>query len=323
MYVPSTMRYALRLYSQLSDPRRLGHTVDAGRNEQEYEVKMDRRAEVVIIAEETLAAFERGYYTNADGARVDVAAPLAACLDATQESDPDELARIRDRVLARQGSAATAFAITPETTLEGSARLVASGRYQRIGVLNFASARHPGGGFLSGSLAQEESLARSSGLYLSLLKCPEYYAFHRAQDTSLYSDRTIYSPSCPIVRDDAGNWLTQPYVVDFITSAAPNAGAVMRNEPANRARIAPTLAERASKVLALAAHRECDALTLGAWGCGAFGNDPVMVARVFYDLLRPDGPYGRSFQHVLFAIFTTKRERTNYNAFTERFASLI
>jgi uncharacterized protein (TIGR02452 family) len=286
-------------------------------------LKMDRRAQVVIIAEETLAAFERGYYTNADGARVDVAAPLTACLDATREYDPDELARLRDQVLARQESAATTFAITPETTLEGSARLVASGRYQRIGVLNFASARHPGGGFLTGALAQEESLARSSGLYLSLLKCPEYYVFHRAQDTSLYSDRMIYSPACPVIRDDEGHWLPGPFAVDFITSAAPNAGAVMRNEPRNRARIAPTLAERASKVLALAAHRECDALALGAWGCGAFGNDPVMVARVFYDLLRPDGAYGRSFRHVLFAIFTTKREQANYNAFTKQFASLL
>jgi uncharacterized protein (TIGR02452 family) len=284
---------------------------------------MDRRAQVVIIAEETLAAFERGYYTNADGARVDVAAPLTACLDATREYDPDELAGIRDQALTRQGSAATTFAITRETTLEGAARLVANRGYQRIGVLNFASARHPGGGFLSGSLAQEESLARSSALYLSLLKCPEYYAFHRAQDTSLYSDRMIYSPSCPVVRDDEGDWLAQPYVVDFITSAAPDVGAVMRNEPDKRAQIAPVLAERASKVLALAAHRKCDALALGAWGCGAFGNDPVMVARVFYDLLRPDGPYGRSFRHVLFAIFTIKREQTNYNAFSERFASLM
>lgn len=277
----------------------------------------------VDIAEETLAAFKLGYYTNADGARVDLAAPLAACLDATQEYDPDELARIRDQVLARQESAATTFAVERETTLQGSARLVASGRYQRIGVLNFASARRPGGGFLGGARAQEESLARSSGLYFSLLKCPTYYAFHRAQDTSLYSDRMIYSPYCPVIRDDEGNWLPRPFAVDFITSAAPNAGAVMRNEPHNRTQIALTLAERASKVLALAAHWGCDALTLGAWGCGVFQNDPAIVASVFHDLLRPDGLYGRYFQHVLFAIYTTTREQTNYYAFVEQFASLL
>ena len=284
---------------------------------------MNRREEVVIIAEETLAAFKRGSYTNADGAHVDVATPLAACLDATREYDPDELARIRDQVLARQGSAATTFALERETTLQGSARLVESGRYQRIAALNFAAARQPGGGFLNGALAQEESLARSSGLYFSLLKHPNFYEFHRVHDTSLYSDRMIYSPACPIIRNDEGHWLPNPFAVDFITSAAPNAEAVERNEPHNRTRIAPVLAERASKVLALAAHRECDALVLGAWGCGAFGNDSVMVARVFYDLLRPDGLYGRYFQHVLFAIYTTQREQINYNSFTKQFASLI
>ncbi len=317
------MRRVLRSRDQLFGLRYLRRIMGMDASRKGMGMKMNRRAEVVVIAQETLAAFERGYYINAGGVRVDLAAPLAACLDATREYDPDELARIRDQAQASPGSATTTFAVTPETTLQGAARLVASGRYQQIGVLNFASARHPGGGFLSGALAQEESLARSSGLYLSLLTCPNYYAFHRAQETTLYSDRMIYSPACPIIRDDEGRWLPQPFVVDFITSAAPNAGAVMRNEPHNRAKIAPTLAERASKVLALAAHRECDALALGAWGCGAFGNDPVMVARVFYDLLRPDGLYGVHFQHVLFAIYTTKREQTNYTAFTEQFASLI
>ena len=183
--------------------------------------------------------------------------------------------------------APTTFSVTPETSLQGAARLTASKTYQRIAVLNFASARKPGGGFLGGAQAQEESLARSSGLYLSLLRCPEFYDFHRSLDTCLYSDRMIYSPRCPVVRDDAGLWLPTPYLVDFITSAAPNAGAIMRNEPHNRARIGPTLRERVGKVLALAAHYQVDALVLGAWGCGVFQNDPQLVAAAFYEWLRP------------------------------------
>jgi uncharacterized protein (TIGR02452 family) len=225
-----------------------------------------------------------------------------------------------EQVVAQPGGSATTFAVANETTLQACARLVASQRYQRIGVLNFASARNPGGGFLRGARAQEESLARSSGLYYSLRQYPQFYEYHRAQDTTLYSDRMIYSPVCPVLRDDEGEWLARPYTVDFITSPAPNAGAVTRNEPHNRGRIAPTLMQRAGKVLALAGRHQCEALVLGAWGCGVFQNDPATVARVFADYLRPDGDFGRRFRHVSFAVYDTSRTRDTIGAFVANFA---
>ncbi|MFN8419489.1 MAG: TIGR02452 family protein [Anaerolineae bacterium] len=144
-------------------------------------------------------------------------------------------------------------------------------------MLNFASAKHPGGGFLGGAKAQEESLARSSGLYPSLLKCPAYYQHNRRRSNALYSDWMIYSPACPIWRRDDGSWLEMPYTVDFITSPAPNAGAVRVNSPADIPQIAPTLVDRSAKVLALAARWRCEALILGAWGCGVFRSDPLRL----------------------------------------------
>src|SRR5690242_2880966 len=174
---------------------------------------MDAKA----IANGTLAALEAGYYTSSDGATVAIRDALAACVSNTRYYEPDDLDAIYHQVIAQPGSSATTFAVVNETTLQASARLVASQRYQRIGVLNFASARNPGGGFLRGARAQEESLARSSGLYYSLRQYPQFYEYHRALDTTLYSDRMIYSPACPVLRDDAGDWLAQPYTVDFIT----------------------------------------------------------------------------------------------------------
>ncbi|HEX5441188.1 MAG TPA: TIGR02452 family protein, partial [Ktedonobacterales bacterium] len=161
---------------------------------------MDTKA----IAEGTLAALEAGYYTTPDGATIAIDAMLAACVGNTRYYEPDDLDAIFQQVVAQPGSSATSFAVANETTLQACARLVASQQYQRIGVLNFASARNPGGGFLRGARAQEESLARSSGLYHSLRQYPQFYAFHRAQETTLYSDRMIYSPACPVLRDDAG-----------------------------------------------------------------------------------------------------------------------
>ena len=279
--------------------------------------------DLAAIARTTLDAFERGHYRNAAGEKVELGSALEECLTGTRLFLPDELAALVKAESAHAGAFETTFDVRNETTLQGAARLAASGAYARIGVLNFASARHAGGGFLRGARAQEESLARSSALYLSQTRCLDFYRFHHALDTCLYSDRIIYSPACPVIRDDAGEWLPTPYLVDFITSPAPNAGAIVRNEPANRRRITPTLVERGSKILALAAQRGCDALVLGAWGCGVFQNDPETVARVFHDLLRLDGgAFAGRFRHVLFAVHGRSGAGENYYAFAQRFPQL-
>ena len=281
---------------------------------------MDTKA----IAQGTLTALEQGRYTNPEGNAIDLTGLLATCLSGTQAYAPEDLERLREQVLAEPvNQQATTFAVVNETTLQGCARLIATRQYRRIGVLNFASAKNPGGGFLRGAQAQEESLARSSALYFSLRQCPKLYDFHRSQDTCLYSDRMIYSPACPVFRDDAGHWLTQPYVVDFITSPAPNAGAVWQNEPTNVQQIVPVLTERASKVLVLAAAQRCDALVLGAWGCGVFQNDPVTVARIFHDYLRPASLYGHCFRQVLFSVYDRARPPKTFEAFATQFAALV
>ena len=276
------------------------------------------------IARQMVEALEAGQYTAPDGSIVDIRPFMQTCLAGTHTYEPETLTGFRNEVLATAVHAnPTHFEIANETTLHGCARIIAAYPNQRVGVLNFASARHPGGGFLSGAKAQEESLARSSGLYRSLLKYPDYYVYHRSHKTGLYSDRMIYSPDCPVMRDDDGNWLPQPYTVDFITSAAPNAGAMQLNEVNDLGQIPTVFRERASKVLGLAAHYGCEILILGAWGCGAFKNDPQLVARIFWDLLNPRGPFRNRFDRVVFSILDTRGEQRNIHAFQNRFASVL
>jgi uncharacterized protein (TIGR02452 family) len=270
------------------------------------------------MAAETVAILERGRYALPDGRVVDLSADLAACLAGTRAYLPEELAAIRDRLPSgAEGPEATIEAAN-ETTLAGAARLVGTGAFRRVGVLNFASAKNPGGGFLGGSEAQEESLARSSGLYASLLCCREHYDFHRHQHDCLYSDRMIHSPGCPVFRDDAGNLLAEPYRVDFLSSPAPNAGAVLRNEPDSAGRLGAVLMERSGKLLALAAHVGCDALVLGAWGCGVFRNDPRQVAAAFASHFGPDQPLRRRFAAVRFSILDGGEGQPVLAAFRER-----
>jgi len=185
--------------------------------------------------------------------------------------------------------------------------------------LNFASAKNPGGGFLRGTQAQEESLARSSGLYKSLLKCPEYYDFNRSNRSLLYSDRMIYSPGCPVFKKDDGTLLSTSYIVDFITSPAPNAGEIEKKQSQDKGKISEVLYVRGAKLLSLAAYHQCDALVLGAWGCGVFRNDPAIVAQMFADLLLANGQFSGRFKSVLFSVLDTRGERKIFREFLNRF----
>jgi len=58
----------------------------------------------------------------------------------------------------------TKIFVTDETTQVAAHRLIMKEGITNLVLLNFASGKHPGGGFLKGSKAQEEDLCRCSGL---------------------------------------------------------------------------------------------------------------------------------------------------------------
>ncbi|WP_433790475.1 TIGR02452 family protein [Actinoplanes sp. CA-252034] len=225
------------------------------------------------IAQETVSIVERGTYEGPDGV-VDIADAVARAVRGTRLHLPDD-------VLAPPPAAAGPLAVevTAESSLD-AARRVATER-DGVACLNFASARNPGGGFLNGAQAQEESIARASAIYPSLRAAGDFYAFHRADRGLLYTDRVIWSPGVPVFRDDRGRFLARPYHVSFLTAAAPNRAMIARDQPGLLPEVPGALARRADRVLRVAAAHGCRELVLGAWGCGVFGNDPAQVAAVF------------------------------------------
>jgi uncharacterized protein (TIGR02452 family) len=249
---------------------------------------------------------------------VDIAPDVRRCLDATRFYPPDELERLRQEVLTRPADgSATDIEVVNETTLAGLARVLSTGGGP-VAALNFASAKNPGGGFLGGSQAQEESLARSSALYASLQRAQEYYRRHRASPSCLYSDAMILSPDCPVFRDDDGQLRDEPYLATFMTSAAPNAGAIANNRPEEWPRVPEVLRRRSELVLALAASQGYRRLVLGAWGCGVFRNDPAMVAAAFSAHLR-HGEWAGRFVRVLFAVLDPSPGQGTISAFRRAF----
>jgi len=273
------------------------------------------RSDRTLQAQETVAIVERGHYIAPSGRQVDIADAVRDCLDGTQFYPPEELIPLRRRRPVR--SRATRFEVVNETTLAGIARVWAEGA-RSITALNFASARNPGGGFLNGAQAQEETLARSSALYASLIRASEFYGRHRQASSLLYSDAMIVSPDCPIFRHDDGSLLDEPHASTILTSPAPNAGAIATQRSSEIHHLDATLRRRAELILALAASLGTSTLVLGAWGCGVFRNDPAAVAAAFADPIR--GFWANCFDRVVFSVLDHSNDQSTLAAFEQAYA---
>lgn len=274
-----------------------------------------KRSERMQNGQQTVEYVAEGRYPSASGRWVEIGEQVRGCRDATRLFWPEDLARVKHQALGQSAAGVqTVFELVNETTLQGIARQVAAGRGPVV-VLNFASAKNPGGGFLGGSQAQEESLARSSALYASLQMVPEFYEHHRGLGTSLYSDAMILSPDCPIIRDDDGQLLDPPHVATFITSPAPNAGAIRTNQPRELDQIPAVLQRRSELVLALAAAYGYRTIILGAWGCGVFRNNPQTIAETFMTHL--NGDWANRFARIVFSVYDTSPTQEIFQAFEE------
>ncbi len=266
------------------------------------------------IARLTLKIIEEGIYQNNLGETVSIKDETETAVKNSKlfrtEDFPEnfELKKITDE---------TKFEITDETTLEAAKRICREDENANPFVLNFASAKNPGGGFLGGAQAQEESLARSSALYPCLTANFEMYEYNRCGTSCLYSDWMIYSPKTPVFRNDDGSLIQKPYLVSFLTSPAVNAGVVKQKEAKNIEKIESANKERARKFLWIANKEKHKTLILGAWGCGVFQNDPNMIARIFNELLK--GEFKNCFERVVLAIYDKTQTKKVYNAFADVF----
>ncbi|MFI9628937.1 TIGR02452 family protein [Streptomyces sp. NPDC052042] len=270
-------------------------------------------ARLRAIARETEGIVAAGRYRTPGGREVGIERALTSALSGTRLYGPEPVP-----VAVLDNDRVPAVEVTGESSLGAAHRMTGEGP-GRIAVLNYASARNPGGGYLNGAQAQEEALCRSSALYATLLRAPEYYARHRAERSAFYTDRVIHSPGVPVFRDDRGRLLDTPYTVGFLTSPAPNAGVVRDRTPREAHRIPAALASRAERVLEVAAVRGYRRLVLGAWGCGVFRNDPEQVARVFRSLLLDGGRFAGHFEQIVFGILDRGPATATRSAFARVF----
>lgn len=195
-------------------------------------------------------------------------------------------------------------------------------------VLNFASATTPGGGVTTGASAQEESLCRDSTLYWCLSDermVGQFYTPHTKHCTPLHNDDIIYTQGVVIIRDEGGKigdqWDWR--LVDVISCAAPN----LRKNPANRynkeqgpavqitdEELLALHEKRARRIMSVAAEiAYADHIILGAFGCGAFRNNPRIVAQAYKNVI-PE--FLDSFRTIEFAVKCGK-DKTNFTVFND------
>jgi len=272
---------------------------------------MNARTKNVTIARETLDIIKRGSYTSLNGNQVDISSSLDLAIKGTflDKRVPSKKEYVSDLK--------PVIEVTNETTAQAAVRLAALGK-ENIVALNFASARNPGGGFLSGALAQEEDLCRSSGLYACTKGKPMFYNENILCEGTLYTHNMIYSPKVPFFRDEHNMFLEEPFTLSIISAPAPNLtsmSAEYRDSEDGENEIYFTLYNRLEKILQIAEEQGHKTIILGAWGCGAFGNDADQVALITKDVLTRVP----MFEHVCFAVYDHRDPPTVYESFKRKF----
>lgn len=258
-----------------------------------------------------LDVVEKGGYTTSSGRWVDIRALQEAAAQRTELFRPADLDAL---FLGPAGTGSAPRVEVVDATTQDAARELA-GEPGGVVLLNYASARNPGGGFLGGARAQEEEVCRCSGLYPLLVPQNEYYETNRTQHSALYTDYIIYSRDVPFFRTSGqASWLEEPFVASVITAPAPNAGAILQNEPDAVAKIPETFVRRWRNILVVAAARGHRTVLLGAWGCGAFRNDPEVAASTVAPWLSSPR-FAGCFDRVVFAIPGGGRSGENLSAF--------
>jgi len=178
----------------------------------------------------------------------------------------------------------------------------------KTAVLNMANAKHKGGGVERGAMAQEECLFRCSNLFTIP---DELYP--------LAVNELIYTKDASFVKDANYNPI-EPVKVDVITIAAPNLNKEFKgnesSEYSDESYYNKIMIQKIVSMLDIAALNGCDNIILGAWGCGAFKNDPNKVVELFNRALE----YKRNmFENIVFAVINDNNSvGNNYEIFTSK-----
>jgi len=266
----------------------------------------------------TVDIIKKNNYISANGVNVSLDADgiRMAAMDSVFYPDTRKLKN--DRISVNETAS---FAI--EADCLEACRLLQLAGYKPA-VLNMANRHNPGGGVRTGSGAQEENIFRRSTAFCSLFRYIDYAADYGIKPDSDFcypiprESGGIYSPSLLVFRssENTGYYLLdKPYLVDMITvPAIPNPETVTKD---NKLLIADNLVEPTKEkmraIFRIGMSHGHDVLVLSAFGCGAFGNPPDHVARLFQEVLA-ENEFVNAFSLIVFAIIVDHNAHRAHNS---------
>ena len=294
--------------------------------EQIYDLEEEKMNNIEIL-QETLQILDTGKY-KVNGKEVKLQLSKER-MEASHVLLPADVQDICGRELNREPAAGPcridcvkqdSYVAAIEMTRE---RQNAGDQSKPVLVLNFANPVNIGGGVYKGARTQEEDLCRRSSLLRSL-ETPHslrYYSYNRKLHTHMGSDAMIFSPEVEIFRDECGELMDETVIVAVLTCAAPMITYSM--EGMSESEYREMFYNRIVGMLKCAAYFGYEDLVLGAWGCGAFGNDAAIVSDLFYgalkeldwDALKVDD----LFHRIVFAVRSRGEESYNFIEFKRRF----
>lgn len=268
---------------------------------------------LIKVAKETMRICECGYY-EVDGKRVELNAASKEDYSEVKVYSPDTL----DNIHMEHIEIENMEKVKCKFTFSDLDSLEAAAKYENALVMNFANAHVPGGGFLAGATAQEESLCRCSTLYASISsdKAKEMYSYNTKHLSSTDSHYMLLSPNVKVFRNHKCELLKIPYNVGVITVPAPNRRGKAIFTP--KSVLEKVMTERIRYMLNVAHDNKYTSLVLGAWGCGAFGNKTEDVAGYFYRVLIEE-QQAQWFDEVCFAVLGGGKK---LDIFKRRFGSV-
>jgi uncharacterized protein (TIGR02452 family) len=201
--------------------------------------------------------------------------------------------------------------VTAERSIEAAMNID-----KRVGILNFASATHPGGGVEMGMSAQEESICRITNLFCSLKNAQKNSQFYDTYSDVRYTDSILYSKDVTIMKTDCDSpiMLDNYRFIDVLTCAAPNQRKFLLDDNTTYA----IFRKRINAILHVFVAHGNTQIVLGAFGCGVFRNPPNVVALAFCNEIKENFP--TAFKKIVFAVYAKHSIiDENYQAFKSIF----